>query len=146
MSELNYCIKSKQDIIYLYLLSVYIMVFSVYQFLLWWLSEYEYTLSHNHHQIGSMNFYPLSRVRSWNNGVCCMSFYILMILNLHPNKWLSKQSRRRWFETSSCTLWCHSNVCFVSHSVNIYRYVLIWNWMWRKSGIWKYRIVDSMDK
>ena len=37
-----------------------------------------YTLSYyHHHQIGSMNYYPLFRVRSWNNGVRCMSFYIL---------------------------------------------------------------------
>ena len=36
-----------------------------------------YTLSYYHHQIGSMNYYPLFRVRSWNNGVRCMSFYIL---------------------------------------------------------------------
>ena len=39
-----------------------------------------YTLSYYHHQIGSMNYYPLFRVRSWNNGVRCMSFYILMLL------------------------------------------------------------------
>ena len=38
-----------------------------------------YTLSYYHHQIGSMNYYPLFRVRSWNNGMCCMSFYILTI-------------------------------------------------------------------
>ena len=36
-----------------------------------------YTLSYYHHQIGGMNYYPLFRVRSWNNGVRCMSFYIL---------------------------------------------------------------------
>ena len=37
-----------------------------------------YTLSyHHHHQIRSMNYYPLFSVRSWNNGVRCMSFYIL---------------------------------------------------------------------
>ena len=36
-----------------------------------------YTLSYYHHQIGSMNYYPLFRVRSWNNGMRCMSFYIL---------------------------------------------------------------------
>ena len=36
-----------------------------------------YTLSYHDHQIGSMNYYPLLRVRSWNNGVRCMSFYIL---------------------------------------------------------------------
>ena len=41
-----------------------------------------YTLSYYHHQIGSMNYYPLFRVRSWNNddGVRCMSFYILLNL------------------------------------------------------------------
>ena len=36
-----------------------------------------YTLSYYHHQIGNMNYHPLFRVRSWNNGVRCMSFYIL---------------------------------------------------------------------
>ena len=36
-----------------------------------------YTLSY-FHQIGSMNCYPLFRVRSWNKGVHCMSFYILI--------------------------------------------------------------------
>ena len=38
-----------------------------------------YTLSYYHHQIGSMSYYPLFRVRSWNNGVRCMSFCILMV-------------------------------------------------------------------
>ena len=33
-----------------------------------------YNLSYYHHQIGSMNYYPLFRVRSWNNGVRCVSF------------------------------------------------------------------------
>ena len=37
-----------------------------------------YTLSYHHHQIGSMTYYPLFRVRSWNNGMRCMSLYILM--------------------------------------------------------------------
>ena len=37
-----------------------------------------YTLSYYHHQIGSMNYYPLFRVRSWNNGMRCMSLYILL--------------------------------------------------------------------
>ena len=36
-----------------------------------------YTLSYYHHQIGSMNYYPLFRVRSLNNGMRCMSLYIL---------------------------------------------------------------------
>ena len=34
-----------------------------------------YTLSHYHHQIGSMNYYPLFRVSSWNNCMRCMSIY-----------------------------------------------------------------------
>ena len=37
-----------------------------------------YTLSYYHHRIGSMNYNPLFRVRSLNNGVRCMSFYILI--------------------------------------------------------------------
>ena len=41
--------------------------------------ENTYTLSYYYHQIGSMNYYPLFRVRSWNNGMRCMSFYILMV-------------------------------------------------------------------
>ena len=36
-----------------------------------------FTLFCYHHQNGSMNYYPLFRVRSWNNGVSCMSFCIL---------------------------------------------------------------------
>ena len=36
------------------------------------------TLSYNHHQIGSMNHKSLFRVRSWNNGIRCMSYYVLM--------------------------------------------------------------------
>ena len=35
-----------------------------------------YTLSYYLHQIGSMNYYPLFRVRSWNNGMRCMYLYI----------------------------------------------------------------------
>ena len=41
------------------------------------MAEQIYTLSYYHHQIGSMNYYPLFRVRSWNNGMHCMSLYIL---------------------------------------------------------------------
>ena len=37
-----------------------------------------YTLSFYNHQIGSMSqLLPIARVRSWNNGMHCMSFYIL---------------------------------------------------------------------
>ena len=33
-----------------------------------------------------------------------------VVFDLHLNKRLSKQSRRRWFETSSCSPWRHCNV------------------------------------
>ena len=36
-----------------------------------------YTLSYDHHQIESMNYYPMFRVMSWNIGMRCMSLYIL---------------------------------------------------------------------
>ena len=32
----------------------------------------------------NMNYYPLFGVRSWNNGMCCMSFYILVLMNAIP--------------------------------------------------------------
>ena len=32
--------------------------------------------------------------------------------DLHPNKWLSKQSWGWWFETLSCSLWRHRNCCY----------------------------------
>ena len=39
--------------------------------------EMIYTLSYYHHQIGSMNYYPMFRSRSWNNGMRCMSIFLL---------------------------------------------------------------------
>ena len=44
---------------------------------------YTHTLFYYHHQIGSMNYYPLFRVNSWNNGMRCMAFYILIRLISH---------------------------------------------------------------
>ena len=61
-----------------------------------------YTLSYYHHQIGSMNYYPLFRVRLWNNGVRCMSFYILfneMLIENHTfsfKKMHLKMSSGKW--------------------------------------------------
>ena len=40
------------------------------------------TLSY-HHQIGSMNHYPLFKVRSWNNGMRCMSCCVLIETSFH---------------------------------------------------------------
>ena len=39
-----------------------------------------YALSYYLHQLGSVNYYPSFRVKSWNNGVRCMSFCILVNL------------------------------------------------------------------
>ena len=77
-----------------------------------------YTLSY-HHQIGSMKYYPLFRVRSWNNGVRCMSFCILtdifLVIFFHKHKinrcrWeLGYTSMQRYREVS---VWHHNgHVC-----------------------------------
>ena len=42
--------------------------------------EHICSLSYYDNQIGSMNYYPLFRVMSWNNGVRCMSVNIRMII------------------------------------------------------------------
>ena len=52
-------------------------MFSVYPIPSWLLRE-NIALSYYHHQIGSMKYHPLFRVRSWNNGMRCMSLYILI--------------------------------------------------------------------
>ena len=44
--------------------------------------------------------FPSQRPMTW-------SFDIFF--DLHLNKWLSKQSKRMWFEMSSCSLWHHCN-------------------------------------
>ena len=45
------------------------------------MNERTYTLSYYHHQIGSMNYYPLLRVRPWNNGMRCMSLYSYLAIS-----------------------------------------------------------------
>ena len=57
----------------------YMCVFSLPIYLV--MIERIHTLSYYHHEIGSMNFYPLFSVRSWNNGMCCMSLYILLMVS-----------------------------------------------------------------
>ena len=87
---------------------------------------------HNHHQIGRMNNFPSFRVRPWNNGMHCMSFYVLIIHfpyhspfveRIHQSsvdttkkravsgfsfvvkqqKHMNKQSCRWWYETWWCS-------------------------------------------
>ena len=67
-------------VIHIYIHSIYGgCMFSVYPIPSWWLREY-IALSY-YHQIGSMNYYPLIRVRSWNNGMRRMSLYILLYIS-----------------------------------------------------------------
>ena len=53
-------------------------IMDIHNSIIWYVCIY--TSSYYHHPIGSMNYYSLFRVRSWNNGMRCMSFYILMDL------------------------------------------------------------------
>ena len=53
-----------------------------------------------------------------------------IFFDLRLNKRLSKPSRRRWFETPSCSLWRHCSVyplfqIRVGREVNVYPYVMI---------------------
>ena len=56
-------------------------VYSAYQFLLWWLWEYVKIILFSTSN-RKYDHLPLFRIRQWNNGMRCMSFYIL-ILQLH---------------------------------------------------------------
>ena len=44
-----------------------------------------FTLSNYQCQIGSMSHLPLLRVRSWNNGIPCKPFYVLIMTLWHGN-------------------------------------------------------------
>ena len=57
------------------------------------------TLSCYHIQIGSMTHLLLLRVRSWNNGMRCMSFYILSNVNF-----IKKNIYTTGVSTSCCEL------------------------------------------
>ena len=80
-------------------------VFSVYPFPLWWLREYTYfvLLSSSNQKYELL---PIFRVRSWNNGMRCMSFYILMAEQLHELVLIALQ-----FEITRSLTVC-SIVCF----------------------------------
>ena len=70
-------------------------MYLVYPIPPWWLREY-IALSYYHHQIGSMNYHPLFRARSWNNGtvkqcaVCLFIFLWVENIQQHINKYLRK--------------------------------------------------------
>ena len=83
--------------------SIYGAVFSVYPISSWWLRKY-IALSYYHYQIGSMNYYPLFRaMRSWNNGMRCMSLYILMDI-MHPRHYITSVN------SGEKTFYCNNNV------------------------------------
>ena len=78
------------------------------------LSYNVYTSSYYHHQIGSMNYYPLIRVRSWNKDMRCMSFYILMNLwycrIASDNGWIMSwwHLPRIWPSVTDMQHYCHA--------------------------------------
>ena len=69
-----------------------------------------YTLSYYHHQIGSMNYYPLCRVKSRNNGMRCLSLYILIgrgyMRHIHSAVFCSTTRSSRSHEGSVWNLFC----------------------------------------
>ena len=60
-----------------------------------------YASSNYHLQIGSMNYYPLLRARLWNNGMRCMSLYVLKHLGLACFESYSQTYRLRRSNTAS---------------------------------------------
>ena len=52
-------------------------VYSAYPFFIWQLWEYVYFILSSS-SIRSLTHLPLFRVGSWNNGMCCISLYILI--------------------------------------------------------------------
>ena len=77
-----------------------------------------YALSYYHHHIGSMNYYPLFRVRSWNNCMHCMSLYILVGSNgaMRTNYHVGKTC----FTSRTCFLMVRINIdwdCLAPHCI-----------------------------
>ena len=81
-----------------------------------------HTLSYYHHQIGSMNYYPLFGVRSWNNGMRCMSFYILIgpIWGRQdpggPHVGLANLAIWEYATSPITIVWCYCKTCNSDHS------------------------------
>ena len=86
-----------------------------------------YTLSCYHYQIGSMNYYPLFRVKSWNNGMRCMSLYIPILIGnsshftvyyIQPKTDLDALTRRGYSSPSNghplaCSGWVSDTVILI---------------------------------
>ena len=77
-----------------------------------------YNLSYHHHQIGSMIYYPLFGVRSWNNGMRCMFLYILL---KHLRFYLIVSLNKCVMQTFTCTSFIHSIIMMTLSNGNIFR-------------------------
>ena len=69
-----------------------------------------YTLSYYHHQIGSMNHFPLFSIRSWINGKRCMSFCILIYISFIQHKHWDQICFIKWLY-SKCRFWRVGALC-----------------------------------
>ena len=89
-----------------------------------------YTLSHYHQQIGSMNCKSLFRSWPWNNGIRCMSLYIVILIwhtnpidlstfETRPNDLTNKSI----FLRSNSQFWCHHFMfwqkCIMRHLIEV---------------------------
>ena len=84
-----------------------------------------YTLSYYHNQMGSTKYYPVFRVRLWNNGMRWMSLYILMWWKLvRPNAtaaWCRCIFQHEYVWSVKTNKWgpCHGNKYQYWLSLNI---------------------------
>ena len=79
-----------------------------------------YTLAYYHLQIGSMKYYPLFRVRSWNNGMRCMFLYIpLTIIVLYPFKLCSADGDIGWKILIGCHISLPLNDVFATCTLGV---------------------------
>ena len=105
-----------------------------------------YTLSYHHHQIGSMNYYPLFRVRSWNNGMRCMSLFLWHKLTnqlciLTPPWWPEKpldSSRIIGFTSEIYLNHLWAELCWrgIAYSYLAFSQFSIIHWHWDRGGSW----------
>ena len=81
--------------------------------------ERMYTLSYYHHEIGSMNHYPLVRVKSWNNGMRCMSLYMLICYINNTNETEHSIAIFDWYSWLAFTAQVLSTSCLMMATVAI---------------------------
>ena len=107
-----------------------------------------YTLSY-YHQIGSMNYYPLFRVRSWNNGVRYICLYVFLLftyvlaqlssqlpLNLLIHiPWIRQLPWHRNFKVKWWMIYVfrmHGPICTTRSKVTSDSVIKIWYTLWEK--------------